>query len=47
MHLQDATCSRGVAHMMKYQEWLRVWCLDSKCKLDDYEDSMRLNILES
>ena len=27
-------------------QWLRSWCPDSKCRLGEYENSMRLNVLE-
>ena len=27
-------------------QWLRAWCPDSKCRLGDYEGSMRLNVFE-
>ena len=27
-------------------EWLRSWCPDMNCRLGDYEDSMRLDVLE-
>ena len=27
-------------------QWLRSWCPDSRCRLVDYEDSMRLHVLE-
>ena len=27
-------------------EWLRSWCPDSNCRLGDYEDSMRLDVVE-